>query len=66
MKNEVVVKKASGETELFDFSKLNASLESAGADANTINEIPAIMDDWVYIGVATQEIYAYTYKMKVN
>lgn len=60
---EIVVKKASGETELFDLSKLKASLKNAGARADVISDIAADISDWVYDGVTTRKIYARAYTM---
>ena len=60
---EIIIKKKSGETEPFDVSKLKASLKNAGADDDTINEIAADIEKWVYNGVTTGKIYARAYKM---
>jgi hypothetical protein len=62
-KNGIIIKKASGETEPFDVSKLKASLKNAGADDDTIHEIAADIENWVYDGVSTGTIYARAYKM---
>ena len=62
-KKRIIIKKASGETEPFDVSKMNASLKNAGADDDTISEIAADIENWVYNGVTTGKIYARAYKM---
>lgn len=51
-KKEILIKKASGETELFSISKLKASLQRAGADNETTNEISADIESWVYTTLA--------------
>lgn len=64
MKNSSVeIKKASGETELFDVAKLKASLQNAGAVENIITEIAADIEEWIYEGVTTKKIYAHAYKL---
>ena len=60
---EISIKKASGETELFDVFKLKASLKNAGARDDVISDIAADIADWVYDGVTTRKIYARAYKM---
>ena len=62
-KKEIIITKASGETEPFDVSKLKASLKNAGADDDTINEVAADIENWVYNGVTTGKIYARAYKI---
>lgn len=60
---KVIIKKASGDTEAFDISKLKASLKNAGADDDIASEIAADIENWVYNGVTTGKIYARAYKM---
>jgi len=60
---DILIKKASGETELFDVSKLKASLKNAGADDETTNEISADIENWVSNGITTGKIYARAYKL---
>jgi hypothetical protein len=60
---EIIIKKASGEIEPFDVSKLKTSLKSAGANEDTANEIAADIEKWVSNGVTTGKIYARAYKM---
>jgi len=61
--NDAIINKANGEKEAFDVSKLKASLKNAGADDDTINEIAADIESWVYDGVTTGKIYTRAYKM---
>jgi hypothetical protein len=60
-KRAIIITKNSGETELFDVYKLKASLNKAGADEETINEIAVNIENWVYDGVTTGEIYSRAY-----
>jgi hypothetical protein len=60
---EIIIKKASGDTEPFDVSKLKASLKNAGAADDVIEKIAADLENWVYDGVTTGKIYARAYKM---
>lgn len=60
---EIIIEKASGKTEPFDVSKLRASLKNAGARDDVIDDIAADIEDWVYDGVTTGEIYARAYQM---
>lgn len=61
--HEVIIKKASGETEAFDVGKLKTSLKNAGADGDAIAEIAADIESWVYSGATTAKIYARAYRM---
>lgn len=60
---EIIIEKASGKTEPFDVSKLRASLKNAGARDDVIDDIAADIEDWVYDGVTTGEIYARAYQL---
>lgn len=62
-KHEVIIKKASGETEAFDVNKLKTSLKNARAGDDAISEIVADIESWVYDGATTAKIYARAYKM---
>lgn len=62
-KKDIIIKKASGETEPFDVSKLKTSLKNAGADVDVIDKIAADIEGWVHDGVTTRKIYARAYKM---
>jgi hypothetical protein len=58
-----IIKKASGEAQLFDISKLKRSLENAGADKDVIDEIATDIQQWLQDGVTTKKIYARAYKL---
>lgn len=60
---QVTIKKASGDTEPFDVSKLKSSLKKAGAGDAVITEIVADIENWVYDGVSTRKIYSRAYKL---
>lgn len=49
--------KSSGETVKFSLEKLRTSLSRTGADHQTINEIIEIIQDEIYQGISTKEIY---------
>lgn len=53
----VHVTKHSGEIEIFDESKLRYSLKNAGASEETIDEITNRIQDKLYEGITTKEIY---------
>jgi len=54
---ELFVTKASGERAAFDREKLRRSLERAGAGGDAIERILAGIDDVLYSGITTREIY---------
>lgn len=56
--NKYLVKKASGEVELFSQQKLENSLRKAGASEETITNIVANIKNWLFEGVSTHKIYA--------
>ncbi|MDZ4121525.1 MAG: restriction endonuclease, partial [Candidatus Cloacimonadaceae bacterium] len=60
---EIIIKKASGDTEPFDVSKLKSSLRKAGAGEGVITDIVADIEKWVYSGVTTRKIYSRAYKI---
>lgn len=57
------VTKASGERAPFDPSKLKASLQRAGADSDQIGEIRDRIEDELYEGISTHEIYSKAFKL---
>lgn len=57
------ITKASGESELFDISKLKRSLENAGAESDVIDEIATDIRQWLNEGETTKKIYARAYKL---
>lgn len=52
-----LITKADGTTEFFKVEKLRRSLRRAGADPHEVNEIIAEVDNRLYDGIQTQEIY---------
>ncbi len=59
----IIIKKASGETEIFDEQKLIQSLVNAGTEKKTISKIVADINNWIYPGVSTKEIYSRAFKL---
>lgn len=59
----VLIKKASGQTEAFDITKLQTSLLNAGADEAAISHIAADITNWVYPGASTAKIYSRAFKI---
>lgn len=56
-KKGTTIRKASGETELFDISKLKRSLQNAGADQDVIGEIAGEIESGLQDGDTTKIIY---------
>lgn len=56
-KPQILIRKASGEEELFSTEKLIHSLTKAGAKDETINQIVTDIEKWVFPGVTTKQIY---------
>jgi hypothetical protein len=52
-----LIKKASGESQPFQSSKLEASLKRAGASDSLISNIVIEVERWLYEGVSTKKIY---------
>lgn len=59
----VLVQKASGEVQPFEIKKLELSLRNAGARKETIADILADIQSWVYTGVSTKKIYSRAFKL---
>ncbi|MBE0653035.1 MAG: restriction endonuclease [Bacteroidales bacterium] len=59
----IPVRKASGELEHFDSSKLRRSLQNAGADTSAIEEITANIENWLHEGVTTKKIYSRAFSL---
>lgn len=59
----VHVTKYSGETEVYDESKLRQSLRSAGADSVLIDYISDQIQDMLYEGISTQKIYKEAFRL---
>lgn len=58
IKNDIQVRKASGDEELFSMEKLERSLQNAGANYEQIRKIIADVGAWIYDGATTQKIYS--------
>lgn len=59
----IIIKKASGETEIFDEQKLIQSLANAGTEKKVIVEIVNEINNWIYPGVSTKQIYTKAFKL---
>lgn len=57
-KTPILVKKASGDEELFSVEKLERSLQNAGADYEQIQKIIVDIENWIYNGASTKKIYS--------
>ncbi|MFB6319081.1 ATP-binding protein [Saccharicrinis sp. FJH54] len=55
--NTIVIKKASGEEEIFQVDKLKKSLNNAGANSSTSEHIAEEISDFIYPGITTKQIY---------
>lgn len=53
----ILIKKASGDEQLFIPEKLERSLYNAGAKTETVLKIVNDIQDWIYPGASTKEIY---------
>jgi len=59
----ITIRKASGETEPFEASKLMQSLQRAGANEKTALEISGNIKEWLTEGVNTKKIYARAFRL---
>jgi len=59
----IMVKKASGEEEPFDISKLERSLNNAGADKEIIEEIVKDIESYLFHGITTKKIYSRAFQL---
>jgi len=59
----VLIKKASGDEEPFSVDKLERSLLNAGAKNETILKIIADIENWIYPGISTKQIYSRAFSM---
>lgn len=55
---EIVIRKASGDEEIFEIGKLERSLHNSGADRKSIKRVMNDIENWVYDGVTTKKIYS--------
>jgi len=60
---EIILRKASGEEEVFDVSKLEGSLHNAGASRAAIKKVVHGINDWIYNGVTTRQLYAKAFSL---
>jgi len=60
-KKEIEIRKSSGKTAPFSMDKLSDSLKRSGADDITINEVLGKVEDELYTGITTKEIYNRAY-----
>ena len=60
---DILITKFSGQEQLFSTEKLIRSLRNAGAEESTIQEIVADVEQWLYPGVTTKEIYGRAHSM---
>lgn len=60
---EISVRKASGEEELFDLSKLESSLHNAGASRAAIKKVIDGIDKWIFDGVTTKLLYTKAFSL---
>lgn len=58
IKKPILVRKASGDEELFSVEKLERSLQNAGANYEQIQKIIADVGNWIYDGATTRKIYS--------
>jgi hypothetical protein len=63
VKKPILIKKASGNEEYFDIKKLERSLHNAGAEELTIWKIIEDIQNWIYSGVTTKQIYSRAFKI---
>jgi len=62
--NDIVwVKKASGEQQPFEKSKLERSLQNAGADNEIVHEIVSDIESWITPGITTKKIYSRAFQL---
>jgi len=59
----ILVRKASGDDEPFAIEKLKRSLHSAGAEKDTVSIIIKDIEDWIFSGVTTKQIYSRAFKI---
>jgi len=60
---EIKIRKASGEEEFFDISKLESSLHNAGASRSAINKVISGIDNWIYQGITTKQLYSKAFSL---
>jgi len=60
---QILIRKASGEDEYFNVKKLERSLHNAGAEELIIWKIVEDIQNWIYSGVTTKQIYSRAFKI---
>lgn len=55
---DIIIRKASGDEEIFEIAKLERSLHNSGADRKSIVRVIHDIENWVYDGVTTKKIYS--------
>lgn len=60
---DIIIRKASGEEEIFDITKLESSLHNAGADRKSIMRVLNDIESWVYDGITTKKIYSRAFSL---
>jgi Holliday junction resolvase-like predicted endonuclease len=59
----ILIKKASGEEEPFDISKLERSLHNSGAEEDIIKEVVREIEAWIVTGITTKKIYTQAFQL---
>ena len=60
---QILIRKASGDDEYFNVKKLERSLHNAGAEELIIWKIVEDIQNWIYSGVTTKQIYSRAFKI---
>ncbi|MCF8390346.1 MAG: restriction endonuclease [Bacteroidales bacterium] len=60
---QILIKKASGEEEIFSPEKLKRSLINAGAQEETVKKIVADVEQWISPGIPTRKIYSRAFSL---
>ena len=63
MPKQILIKKLSGEREVFSWDKFRRSLENAGVPAGLINDVVRQMEGKIKRGMSTREIYRLTFNL---
>lgn len=61
--SQFLIRKASGESEPFDVSKLIRSLQKAGAEPHKAESIANVISSSLYEGISTKKIYGMAFRM---
>ena len=59
--DNILIRKASGETEAFNVEKLIQSLKNAGAESKLTSAIVNDISAWIYDGITTKKIYTHAF-----